>query len=92
MTPSHDAHASLLPPLATVSRTWQAAIEHRTFASLTISSEDLAAFARVLYLFDGSDEDALAAARAHWRALKGREGVEPVYWTQGEKGWQKAGV
>jgi DNA polymerase-3 subunit chi len=53
---------------------------------------DPAAFARVLYLFDGNDEDSLAAARAHWRALKAREGVQPIYWTQGEKGgWQKAG-
>ena len=36
--------------------------------------------------------DYRAAARAHWRALKAREGVQPVYWTQGDKGgWQKAG-
>lgn len=52
---------------------------------------DASAFARLLYLFDGSDEEEVAAARAHWRALKDREDVKPVYWTQGDKGgWQKA--
>ena len=53
---------------------------------------DASAFARVLYLFDGGDADAVKAARAHWRALSGKADVEPVYWTQGDRGgWQKAG-
>ncbi len=53
---------------------------------------DVGAFARVLYLFDGSEEAAVETARKHWRALSAREDVEPVYWTQSENGgWQKAG-
>lgn len=52
---------------------------------------DPAVFARVLYVFDGNDEAAVTTARAHWRALAGLDGVTPVYWTQGERGWQRAG-
>lgn len=53
---------------------------------------DLTPFKRALYLFDGGDPDALALARRHWKALKDRDGVTPVYWREGEGGrWEKAG-
>ena len=53
---------------------------------------DLEPFKRVLYLFDGSDEEALGLARRHWKALKSREDVAPVYWKEGAGGrWEKAG-
>ncbi len=53
---------------------------------------DVAAYARVLYLFDGGDDAALALARRHWKALKGMDGITPVYWQENERGgWQKAG-
>ncbi|WP_419815119.1 DNA polymerase III subunit chi [Glacieibacterium sp.] len=53
---------------------------------------DLEPYKRVLYLFDGGDEDALALARRHWKALSHRDGVSPVYWKEGEGGrWEKAG-
>ena len=53
---------------------------------------DLSAYARVLYLFDGGDADALALARRHWKALKDRDDVTPVYWREGDGGaWEKAG-
>lgn len=53
---------------------------------------DLAAYKRVLYLFDGGDEEALALARRHWKALKAMDTVTPVYWQEGPGGrWQKAG-
>jgi DNA polymerase-3 subunit chi len=48
-------------------------------------------FSRLLYLFDGSDEAAVRQARAHWKAIAALEGVEPAYWTQGDRGWSKAG-
>ncbi len=52
---------------------------------------DLAPYRRALYLFDGGDDDALARARGHWRALKAREDVTPVYWREGDGGrWEKA--
>jgi len=53
---------------------------------------DLAPFKRALYLFDGGDDDALALARRHWKALKDRDGVTPVYWREGDGGrWERAG-
>ena len=53
---------------------------------------DLAPYARALYLFDGGDEAALALARRHWKALKNRDDIVPVYWREGEGGrWEKAG-
>ncbi|MGB3721689.1 MAG: DNA polymerase III subunit chi [Pacificimonas sp.] len=47
------------------------------------------AFARVLYLFDGNDQDAVRSARQHWKALAERDGVDATYWAQGERGWEK---
>lgn len=53
---------------------------------------DLAPYTRVLYLFDGGDDDALALARRHWRALKAREGITATYWKEDDAGrWSKAG-
>lgn len=46
-------------------------------------------FARVLDLFDGRDDAAVAAARGRWKALKGA-GATLSYWTQTEAGsWKK---
>lgn len=45
----------------------------------------------VCEVFDGNDEEALAAARARWKALKDG-GHELAYWRQTETGgWEKAG-
>jgi len=53
---------------------------------------DLSPYKRILYLFDGGDEAALALARRHWKALKGRDDVTPVYWQEGARGrWEQAG-
>ena len=48
-----------------------------------------AQFSRVLYLFDGGDEEAVATARRHWKALSARDNVLATYWAQEERGWQK---
>ena len=53
---------------------------------------DLAAYRRALYLFDGGDAAALDRARSHWRALRDRDDVTPVYWREGDGGrWEQAG-
>jgi DNA polymerase-3 subunit chi len=53
---------------------------------------DLTPYRRALYLFDGGDAAALEQARGHWRALKDRDGVTPVYWREDDAGrWEKAG-
>lgn len=44
-------------------------------------------FERAFHFFD---EASIAAARAAWRALSGREGIEPRYWKQSEQGrWER---
>lgn len=53
---------------------------------------ELSRYKRALYLFDGGDDAALARARSHWRALKDRDDVAPVYWREDEAGrWERAG-
>ena len=45
---------------------------------------------RVLIMFDGQDENAVAGARAHWKLYQG-QGEKLVYWQQTERGgWNKA--
>jgi DNA polymerase III subunit chi len=52
------------------------------------TSARLAEYDRVLDLFDGGDEAAVAAARARWTAAKAA-GHALSYWQQGPSGWQK---
>jgi DNA polymerase-3 subunit chi len=50
---------------------------------------DAAPYARVAYVFDGSDEDAVAQARQAWQAAKA-QGLAVSYWQQGADGrWEK---
>jgi DNA polymerase-3 subunit chi len=50
---------------------------------------DLSAYERVLVLFDGNDDEALAKARGQWKSLKD-EGHTLAYWQQDDEGrWQK---
>jgi DNA polymerase-3 subunit chi len=45
---------------------------------------------RVIVLFEARDEEALAAARASWKALRDA-GAAPSYWREGDEGeWVKA--
>ena len=52
------------------------------------TSAKLAAFDRVLDLFDGGDDEAVAAARGRWKAAKAA-GHALAYWQQGERGWRR---
>jgi DNA polymerase-3 subunit chi len=45
-------------------------------------------YERVFDLFDGTDEQALAAARMRWRAAK-QAGHSLTYWQQTGRGWEK---
>jgi DNA polymerase-3 subunit chi len=50
--------------------------------------EETQGYTRLVYLFDGHDPDAIAEARAAWRALKDK--ADLTYWQQGpEGGWVK---
>ena len=44
-------------------------------------------YARICDLFDGSNTDAVAAARDRWRRAKAT-GASLKYWQYGEKGWE----
>ncbi|MBB3919361.1 DNA polymerase III subunit chi [Rhizobium fabae] len=47
------------------------------------------AYERVVFMFDGHDQEQLEAARAHWKRLKG-EGHNLTYWQQTPEGrWEK---
>ena len=51
--------------------------------------EDAASYQRIVLLFDGEDEDAVAAARARWSEAKAK-GFEATYWQPDEQGrWAK---
>jgi DNA polymerase-3 subunit chi len=50
---------------------------------------DAEAYQRIVLLFDGEDEDAVAAARALWSEVKAK-GFEATYWQSDEQGrWAK---
>lgn len=52
--------------------------------------EAIEPYARVLDLFDGTDPDAVAAARERWRLARER-GHHLVYWQEGDgTGWRRA--
>lgn len=58
-----------------------------TGAEVQISSDDT--YQRAIVIFDGNDEQRLAAARSQWAKLKS-EGFSLTYWQQGENGgWIK---
>ncbi len=47
------------------------------------------AYQRIVLLFDGNDDDALAAARQSWKDVKAR-GFPATYWQQDDNGrWEK---
>jgi len=50
----------------------------------------LASYARCADIFDGSDDQAVAAARARWQAAKAA-GHRLTYWEQTAKGWENRG-
>ncbi len=51
--------------------------------------DDVSSYERVVLLFDGDDEEAVAAARTHWSAAKAR-GLDATYWQNDDSGrWVK---
>mgnify|MGYP000962033026 CR=1 FL=1 len=76
---------------------WLTAVDENpngaTYLFLTdgVSSDRLGDYERCFDLFDGNDEDAVAAARQRWTALKA-DGHTLTYWQQTEAGrWEKRG-
>jgi DNA polymerase III subunit chi len=51
--------------------------------------EDPQNYQRIVLLFDGDDEEAVAAARAHWTAVR-EKGLNATYWqVDGQGRWAK---
>jgi DNA polymerase-3 subunit chi len=53
-----------------------------------VEAEDLASFTRIADMFDGNNDDAVAAARERWRRAKAA-GHTLTYWQQTVSGWEK---
>ena len=52
---------------------------------------ELSGYTRIVYLFDGRDEDARGQAREQWKRVKA-EGHAVTFWQQNERGrWEKKG-
>ena len=50
---------------------------------------DPAGYVRLVLMFDGRNQEAVAEARRHWRTLKA-QGCAVTYWQQGERGgWER---
>lgn len=53
---------------------------------------DVEQFERVALVFDGNDQDSVAAAREQWKEARSKEDAAVSYWRQSEDGrWTKAG-
>lgn len=53
------------------------------------NAEDLTAYQRAIYLFDGNDPDAVDSARDNYKEAQGA-GFQVIYWQQDKDGrWQK---
>jgi DNA polymerase-3 subunit chi len=51
--------------------------------------DDAVSYRRIVLLFDGEDEEAVAAARARWSEAKAK-GFEATYWQADQNGrWQR---
>jgi len=61
----------------------------RILVDRALPPADLSAYARVVLMFSGADEEALAEAREQWKILKAA-GHEVTYWQQDRRGaWVK---
>ncbi|WP_295705294.1 DNA polymerase III subunit chi [uncultured Brevundimonas sp.] len=84
-----EPHAERQPVLLSVA----AENLNRSQALFVIDDTDLdglEGIERCFIIFDGRDDQALAAARERWRRLKG-QGADLSYWRQSEDGrWEKA--
>lgn len=85
----HEALAREQPILLTVHDDNPNAANVRFLIDGAPVPEDADAYQRIVLLFDGEDEDAVAAAREQWTKAKAR-GLDATYWQPDEEGrWVK---
>ena len=84
-----EADAAVQPVLLTVNDGNPNAASVRFLIDGAAVPADAEAYQRIVLLFDGEDEDAVAAARAHWSEAKAK-GFEVTYWQgDGQGRWTK---
>lgn len=84
-----DPEAQAQPVLLTVSEGNANAADVRFLIEGAAVPADAEAYRRIVLLFDGDDEEAVAAARAHWSDAKAK-GFDVTYWQPDDNGrWVK---
>jgi DNA polymerase III subunit chi len=84
-----EAEAAQQPILLTVSDHNPNGATVRFLVDGALMPENVAAYERVVLLFDGEDPDAVDAARARWSKAKSA-GFEVTYWQADERGrWER---
>ena len=86
-----DGEAAAQPVLLTTSDDNPNGATVRFLIDGTAVPADAQSYQRIVLLFDGEDEDAVAAARAGWQEAKAA-GHEATYWQPDEQGrWKRVG-
>lgn len=86
---ARDAEAAMQPILLTTADDNPNGAAVRFLIDGAPVPPDAASYARIVLLFDGEDEEALAAARQRWGEAKAK-GFEVTYWQTDEQGrWVK---
>ena len=84
-----ESEAALQPVLLTVQDHNPNGANVRFLIDGALLPADAASYQRIVLLFDGEDDDAVAAARTRWTEAKA-QGFEATYWQADENGrWQK---
>ena len=86
-----EAEAAEQPVLLTLDGTNPNAASVRFLIDGAPVPADAEAYQRLVLMFDGDDDDAVAAARAQWAEVKAK-GFDATYWQPDEQGrWAKKG-
>jgi DNA polymerase III subunit chi len=84
-----ENEAALQPVLLTVHEHNPNGANIRFLIDGALVPPDAASYQRVVLMFDGEDDEAVAAARARWTEAK-QQGFEVTYWQCDENGrWEK---
>jgi DNA polymerase-3 subunit chi len=84
-----EADAASEPIVLTLAEANPNGAQVRFLVEGALPPADFAAYERLVVLFDGEDDDAVAGARTLWAQLKAQS-LQPTYWQQDERGrWEK---
>ena len=84
-----EAEAALQPVLLTAQDHNPNGASVRFLIDGALLPADAASYQRIVLMFDGEDDEAVAAARTRWAEAKA-QGFEATYWQADENGrWQK---